>query len=90
MENFNKNWLIILLTAVVFGSIGFLFGKVCGNPYGFGNKHNKWEHKCDKMSSCMDKEIMLDVDLDEIIESEDIEKYSDDSGKVIVIKKVIK
>ena len=29
MENINKNWFVITLTAVVFGLIGFLFGKQC-------------------------------------------------------------
>lgn len=27
MENFNKNWLAILLVAVVFGTLGFLLGR---------------------------------------------------------------
>ncbi|MBL7873389.1 MAG: hypothetical protein JNM78_17355 [Cyclobacteriaceae bacterium] len=27
MENFNKNWLIILLVAVIFGTLGFLVGR---------------------------------------------------------------
>ena len=29
MENINKDWFIITLTAAVFGLIGFLFGKQC-------------------------------------------------------------
>lgn len=32
MENFNKNWLAILLIAVVFGALGFLFGRITGHP----------------------------------------------------------
>ena len=27
MENFNKNWLVILLVAVIFGMLGFLLGR---------------------------------------------------------------
>lgn len=30
MENFNKNWLAILLVAVVFGTLGFLVGRTTG------------------------------------------------------------
>jgi len=32
MENFNKNWLAILLIAVVFGALGFLFGRITSHP----------------------------------------------------------
>lgn len=31
MENFNKNWLAILLIAVVFGTLGFLVGRTTGH-----------------------------------------------------------
>lgn len=31
METFNKNWLIILLVAVVFGILGFLVGRTTGH-----------------------------------------------------------
>ncbi|MBX7127300.1 MAG: hypothetical protein K1X47_16515 [Cyclobacteriaceae bacterium] len=31
METFNKNWLAILLVAVVFGTLGFLIGRVTGH-----------------------------------------------------------
>ena len=31
MENFNKNWLLILLIAVVFGTLGFLLGRTTGD-----------------------------------------------------------
>lgn len=31
MENFNKNWLAILLIAVVFGTLGFLLGRTTGH-----------------------------------------------------------
>lgn len=33
MENFNKNWLIILLVAVVFGTLGYLLGKTSARPH---------------------------------------------------------
>lgn len=32
MESFNKNWLAILLIAVVFGALGFLFGRMTAHP----------------------------------------------------------
>jgi hypothetical protein len=31
MENFNKNWLAILLIAFVFCAIGFMFGWICNS-----------------------------------------------------------
>ena len=31
MENFNKNWLAILLVAVIFGMLGFLLGRTTGD-----------------------------------------------------------
>jgi hypothetical protein len=39
MENFNKNWLIILLIAVVFLILGFLLGRVTGHHHGM---HGQW------------------------------------------------
>jgi len=30
MENLNKNWMLILLVAVIFGTLGFLLGRVTG------------------------------------------------------------
>ncbi len=38
MENFNKNWLLILLVAVVFGTLGFLVGRTTGHGHGHGRQ----------------------------------------------------
>ena len=38
MENFNKNWLIILLISVVFFTLGFLVGRVTGGHQGMGGQ----------------------------------------------------
>ena len=32
MESFNKNWLAILLIAIVFSALGFLFGRITAHP----------------------------------------------------------
>ncbi|MFH2141220.1 MAG: hypothetical protein ABIJ97_02265 [Bacteroidota bacterium] len=50
MENFNKNWLAILLIVFVFFALGFLFGWTCSSCHGkhemfkkemmMGNPHN--------------------------------------------------
>lgn len=34
MENFNKNWLVIILLVVVFFILGFLVGRVTGHHHG--------------------------------------------------------
>jgi hypothetical protein len=34
MENFNKNWLAIILIVIVFFMLGFLMGRVTGNRGG--------------------------------------------------------
>ena len=33
MENFNKNWLVILLVAAIFGTLGYLVGKTSSQPH---------------------------------------------------------
>ncbi|NJN41529.1 MAG: hypothetical protein HC811_04095 [Flammeovirgaceae bacterium] len=38
MENFNKNWLVILLVAVIFGTLGFLLGRTTGDD---DNRHER-------------------------------------------------
>ncbi|GAB4287664.1 MAG: hypothetical protein Kow0068_13440 [Marinilabiliales bacterium] len=83
MENFNKNWLIILLTAVVFGLLGYLLGSVHHGDH-FIN------HKCHKFHNYQDYddfEKEINVDVSEIIEDA---VENGDSGKVVIVKKIIK
>jgi hypothetical protein len=44
MENFNKNWLIILLIAVVFLILGFLLGRVTGHHHGGRMERRMMQH----------------------------------------------
>lgn len=83
MENFNKNWLIILLTAVVFGLLGYLLGRV----HHEGHFINHECHKFHNHHDYDDFEKEINVDVSEIIEDA---VENGDSGKVVVVKKVIK
>ena len=49
MENFNKNWLIILLIAVVFGTLGFLLGRTTGHGHGYGREHGNGPGRSEMM-----------------------------------------
>ncbi len=89
MESFNKNWLVILLVAIVFGLLGYLLGKTSQNmhPFPHFDKH--------KMMMFSDKgalhdDISVDVDVEKIIDGIDIKGIDKDSSKVVVIKKIIK
>jgi hypothetical protein len=79
MENFNKNWLLILLTAVIFGTLGFLLGKTTGSD---------GHHRMMKMSGGDMKELQITVDDDGegIVKIDTIMK----DGKQIIIKEVKK
>ena len=79
MENFNKNWLVILLTAVIFGTLGFLLGRTTGAPGHFGMM---------KMHGGDMKELQISVDDDGegIVKIDTITK----DGKQIIIKEVKK
>jgi hypothetical protein len=90
MESFNKNWLAIIIIAVVFFLLGFLLGKVTGfHPM---MKYHDI-HKMNEISGYTTaKDIQVDVDVDKILEDLDIDqnKIKNDSNKIMVIKKVIK
>lgn len=82
MENFNKNWLIILLVAVVFGTLGFLVGRTTGH----GERHHMVRmHHGDDMD---DLEINVEVDEDGegLVKVDTIQK----DGKQIIIKEIKK
>ncbi len=78
MENFNKNWLLILLVAVIFGTLGFLVGRTTG-------RHG---HHRMKMHGGPMKELEINVDT----EGEGIVKIDTilKDGKQIIIKEVKK
>jgi len=89
MESFNKNWLAIIIIAVVFFLLGFLIGKTsfhhkCNDEH----KMMKWIEKSDCMSS--DDEYKVDVNIEKILDDVDIKSEKGDSNKVVVIKKIIK
>jgi hypothetical protein len=99
MENFNKNWLAILLIVIVFWTLGFLMGwtlkPVHHSGIGMGMK---------MMNKCCDDPEMFDiplcgkgidsleeVDVKVIVDGEDVLKScSDSSHKKVIIKKIIK
>ncbi|MFN0187984.1 MAG: hypothetical protein ACKVQV_04725 [Bacteroidia bacterium] len=80
MENFNKNWLLILLTAVIFGALGFLLGRTTGSD---------GHYRMMKMRDGEMKELQISVDDDDgegIVKIDTIKK----DGKQIIIKEVKK
>lgn len=80
MENFNKNWLVILLVAVIFGTLGFLVGRTTGHC----GHHRMMKHGRD-----IDKvEVNVEVD-DELDGTINVDTIMKD-GKQIIIKEVKK
>ncbi len=86
MENFNKNWLAILLIAVIFGTLGFLLGRTTGH-----HRHGPERVIMKKESKSSDSlEIKVEV---ESVGGEDGEVTIDtivEDGKQIIIKEVKK
>jgi hypothetical protein len=78
MENFNKNWLVILLVAVIFGTLGFLLGRTTG-PGG----HHRMKMHSDLMKEI---EVNIDKDVDGIVKIDTILK----NGKQIIVKEIKK
>ena len=79
MENFNKNWLLILLTAVVFGTLGFLVGRTTGH----GGHHRMMNMRGGDMEEL---QIRVDDDGEGIVKIDTIVK----DGKQIIIKEIKK
>jgi hypothetical protein len=79
VENFNKNWLLILLTAVIFGTLGFLVGRTTGH----GGHHGMMKMHGGDMTKL---EIKVDDDGEGIVKIDTITK----DGKEIIIKEIKK
>jgi len=79
MENFNKNWLLILLTAFIFGALGFLLGRTTGS----GGHYNMMKMHDGEMKEL---QISVDDDGDGIVKIDTIMK----DGKQIIIKEAKK
>ncbi len=81
MENFNKNWLVILLVAVIFGTLGFLVGRTTGHG---------GQNRMMRMSGHDGEKINLEVEVHEddetIVKTDTITK----DGRQIIIKEVQK
>lgn len=86
MENFNKNWLAILLIAVIFGTLGFLVGRTTGHPR-HEAKRMMWKQKGHPMDSV---EIKVDVDTEGSVDVEVTTDTIVKDGKQIIIKEVKK
>ncbi len=78
MENFNKNWLAILLVAVIFSTLGYLVGKT-------NNQHHIMKMHGHDMG-----EMNIDVEVDDaedgLVKVDTIMK----DGKQIIIKEIKK
>jgi hypothetical protein len=82
MENFNKNWLAILLIAVVFGVLGFLVGRVTAHPPRpmMWTQKDGMEKKVDVKIETDDTEMEGEVSIDTVVKD----------GKKIIIKEIKK
>ncbi len=99
MENFNKNWLVILLIVLVFTSIGFLFGHMAATHHQkhFRGMHENmmyFNHGCgDEFdmpyddNDCMSKE---NIEIKGCMEKCGGGTSKNDTCKKVIIKKVIK
>ncbi len=81
MENFNKNWLIILLVAVVFGMLGFLVGRTTG-------QHGRLPIV--RFQRHMDHDFVFDKDDDDDVEVTVKTDTVMKDGKQIIIKEMKK
>lgn len=90
MENFNKNWLAILLIAVVFGTLGFLLGRVTGHHHkGQGKEHR--EVKILKGEAGADSiQVKVAVTADGMMETTTTTDTITKDGKQIIIQEVKK
>ncbi len=83
MENFNKNWLVILLVAVIFGTLGFLIGRTTGN----GGGHQMMRmHGGDMDKVNIEVEVDGEGDGEAIVKTDTIMK----DGRQIIVKEVKK
>lgn len=82
MENFNKNWLIILLVAVIFGTLGFLVGRTTAP--------NKL-HKMARFHNNNGNDFQLKVEVDELDDESTVKIDTIvKDGKQIIVKEVKK
>ncbi len=87
MEVFKKNWFLILLIAVIFASLGFLFGKNCGackrgNAACSKNKKCTSKHdKCKEVGSLESGNYEVEVKIDTI---------TNENGEIEIRKEVRK
>jgi len=81
MKSFNKNWLAIVLIAIVFAALGFIFGWIM-KPSGYGsNRQGGPMMEMMKMHSCGEPE-MYNIPLDD----DDLDSLEDMDVKVTVTK----
>jgi len=101
MENFNKNWLAIILIVLVFTSIGFLLGRVTGHhPKPFHGMHDNMMYFnpnggpgcCEEFEMPCGGEMdsLKNVDVKVIVNDDGNMTCCSDSSKKVIIKKVIK
>jgi hypothetical protein len=83
MENFNKNWLIILLVAVIFSTLGFLVGRTTGHS---GGNQMMRMHGADMDKVNIEVEVDGEGNDETIVKTDTIMK----DGKQIIVKEVKK
>ena len=89
MENFHKNWLVILLVAVVFGTLGFLLGRTTAHS----SKEERMVFKYDQHPLDAKDSIDVKVEVQNIDDAFEITEKTDTvmkDGKQIIIKEVKK
>lgn len=95
MENFNKNWLAILLIVIVFTAIGFILGWILKPPMPApGSCKTNFPGHCGDFNMSMDEmdcDSLENMNVKVIVEKEtDIRESAGDSNKTVIIKKVIR
>ena len=98
MESFNKNWLAIILIAIVFAALGFIFGWMMKPDSSCGNNQKPMLEMM-KMHGCGSPEMMtLPIDdatadsLENIDVNVTVTKDGDvlkDADKKVIVKKIV-
>lgn len=91
MESLNKNWLAILLIAVIFGVLGFLVGRTThSHHHDHRGTHKKDKDIIIKKDIADSLEVSVVVDVKDGIETTTQTDTIQQDGKTIIIKEVKK
>lgn len=101
MENFNKNWLAIILIVIVFTAIGFLFGHLAASHHFMKSRHEMKDMMFFRHGGggcCDEFNIPLDDETLDSLENLDVKVWVEKDGDVmkcdtvkkVIVKKIIK